>query len=381
MRQIAIVGGRVIDGTGAAPVEPAGVLIAEGRVVEVGPDVHVPEGAEVIDASGMTVMPGVIDCHQHVGFGYAAIRRLQECLRRGVTTVAAVTAGPEGARLRAAIEEGTIEGCARYHVGMVVGCSFGHLRREDANIAGVTADGPWEVRRGVRQMVQAGADFIKTAASGGFQWADEAMNFRNYTLEELSALVEEAHAWNRRVAVHAHGQPGINNAIAAGCDALHHCALLDDEGLRRLAASGLWFVPTLHITSEAVYTRPGLPAHMRPRMERANPIHREGVRRAHQMGVPIAVGTDGGPGDAMHEMMELTACGLSPMEALVAGTRNAADCLGILDQTGTLEPGKCADLLVVRGDPLSDISVLYEESNLALVLRNGLKAVPRQAEL
>lgn len=375
-RTIAVTDANIITCAGDEPIEGGVVVIEDGRFVAVGSadEVDVPAGAEVIDAAGRTVMPGLIEGHAHIGGDARSQQRLRATLQRGITTVCSVSANLNGIALREGIAEGYVRGCARLVAGCVVTPTFGHVRFRDA-------DGPWEVRKAVREMVQAGADFIKTAASGGFQWADEAMTFRNYTPEELTALVDEAHAWGRRVSVHAHAQPGINNSIAAGCDSIHHCALMDDEGLERLAESGLWFVPTLHVTSEKFYGRPGLPGHMRPRMEHAEPIHREGVRRAHELGIPIAVGTDGAAGDAMHEMMELVACGLTPMEAIVAGTRNAADCLGLLDETGTLEPGKRADLIAVRADPLADISVLYDEANLALVMRNGLKAVPRQAEL
>jgi len=380
---IAITGGKIIDGTGVDPLEVGVVLVEDECIAAVGAvgEVAVPEDVQVIDASGMTVMPGVIDCHQHVGTGYAPIKRLQESLRRGVTTLAQVTGGPEAAKLRDAIESGIVGGCARYHVGMVVSCTFGHLRRADGNVEGVLADGPWEVRRGVRQMVQAGADFIKTSASGGFQWGDEALTFRNYTLEELQALVDEAHAWHRRVMVHAHIQPGINNSIEAGCDSIHHCALIDDEGLQRLADSGLWYVPTLHITSEASYNnehwKRSMP-HMTDRMEQASPIHREGVRKAHEMGIPMAVGTDGKAGDAMHEMMEMVTCGLSPMDTIVAGTLNAARVLGIDEMTGTLHAGKKADIIVVDGDPLADISVLYDETKIVVAMRDGTREMMGQ---
>jgi imidazolonepropionase-like amidohydrolase len=370
---LAIVNARLIDGTGADPVEDATLLISEGRIEAVGPAgaVDLPENARVIDAGGMTVLPGLIDTHMHVGYGFRPVLRLQECLRRGTTTVADVTGGPSAVKLREAIVSDTVRGCARYHVGCVVGCTFGHLRREDAHIAGVEADGPWEVRRGVRAMVQAGADFIKTAASGGFQWAAEQVTHRNYTQEELDALTEEAHAWHRRVAVHAHTQPGIGMAIRAGIDMITHCSYLDEEGLRDLSASGLWFVPTLYITSERSFTRKWLPKHISERMMDAHGPHREGVARAIERGIPIAVGTDGGPGDAQFELQELVACGMTPMQAIEAGTRVAAEALGIEALTGTLEPGKAADLQIVRGDPLSEIAILEDADAIALVMREG----------
>jgi len=373
MTATAITNARLIDGTGAAPIDDATLVISEKAIEAVGPsgEVSVPHDAHVIDASGMTVLPGLIDVHMHVGTGYGPIKRLQDCLSCGTTTVADVTGGPSAVKLRDAIEADIVRGCARYHVGCVVGCTFGHLRRDDGHVAGVEADGPWEVRRGVRQMVQAGADFIKTAASGGFQWADEQVTHRNYTQEELDALAEEAHAWHRRVAVHAHTQPGIGMAIRAGIDMVTHCSYIDDEGLRELHASGLWFVPTLYITSERSFARKWLPAHISDRMRDAHGPHREGVARAIETGIPIAVGTDGSAGSAQFELQELVACGMTPMQAIEAGTRVAAEALGIEEMTGTLQPGKRADLQIVRGDPLDDIALLEDPSAIALVLRDG----------
>ncbi|MGI5819973.1 MAG: amidohydrolase family protein [Armatimonadota bacterium] len=373
MTATAITNARLIDGTAAEPLEDATLIIRDECIEAVGPsgEVAVPDDARIIDADGMTLLPGLIDAHMHVGTGYGPIRRLQDCLLRGTTTVADVTGGPSAVKLREAIEAGIVRGCARYHVGCVVGCTFGHLRRDDEHVAGVEADGPWEVRRGVRQMVEAGADFIKTAASGGFQWADESVAHRNYTQEELDALADEAHAWHRKVSVHAHTQPGIGMAIRAGIDMIHHGSYIDDEGLRDLREAGLHFVPTLYITSERSYSNEGRPPHMAERMRDAHGPHREGVARAIEMGVPIAVGTDGGPGSAQFELQELVACGMSPMQAIEAGTRVAAEALGIEGLTGTLEPGKRADLQIVRGDPLSDIALLEDADRIALVLRDG----------
>jgi imidazolonepropionase-like amidohydrolase len=369
----AIVGGRVVDGTGAQPVEPATVVVREGRIDWVGPaaEAEVPREAEAIDAAGKTVMPGLIDAHMHVGFHFHALKRLRDCLDRGTTTVAAVTGGPGAVRLREAIEGGLVDRCPRYFVGCVVGATCGHLRRTDGHVAGVTADGPWEVRKGVREMIQSGADFIKASASGGFQWESERVEWEDYTYEELAALADEAHAKDKLVSVHAHSQPGLHHAIRAGCDMIHHGALIDDEALEGIAESGLYYVPTLHITSKVSYEHPGRGPWMKQRMEHAHPIHREGARKAHQMGIKMAAGTDGGPGDVAHELMELVDCGLSPMEAIVVGTRNSAEALGILDATGTLEPGKEADLMLVDGDPLDDIAVLYERDNIVLVMRRG----------
>ena len=373
MPGITIVGGRIIDGTGEEPAPSGVVMTDDGKIAAVGEvaRLEAPAEAEVVDAAGLTVMPGLIDCHQHVGFGFAALHRLQLNLRRGTTTVAGVTSGPQGVELRTAIEEGLVDRCPRYWVGAVVGATGGHLRRTDDNEVGATADGPWEIRRAVREMSTRQVDFIKTAASGGFQWANEQVEHEDYTLEELCALAHESHARGKRVMVHAHSQPGLNHAIEAGCEMIHHGALIDDEALEGILREGLYYAPTLHITSEQVWSNESLPAHMRERMSRAHPVHREGVRKAHAMGIHLSVGTDGGPGDAAHEMMELCACGLSPLEAITCATHNSAEALGILDRTGTLKPGKDADLIIVRGDPLEDVAVLREPQNICLVMRAG----------
>lgn len=373
MPAIALVGARIIDGTGAQPLPDGALIVQDGKVAAVGEaaDVQAPAEAEVVDAAGLTVMPGLIDCHQHVGFAFAALHRLQQNLRRGTTTVAGVTSGPAGVELRTAIEKRLVDRCPRYWVGAVVGATGGHLRRTDDNEVGATADGPWEIRRAVREMSMMQVDFIKTAASGGFQWPNEQVEHEDYTVEELCALAHEARSRGKRVIVHAHSQPGLNHAIEAGCEMIHHGALIDDEALEGILREGLYYAPTLHITSEQVWSKESLPAHMRERMSRAHPVHREGVRKAHAMGIHLSVGTDGGPGDAAHEMMELCACGLSPLEAITCATHNSAEALGILDRTGTLEAGKDADLILVEGDPLDDIAVLYRPDSIRLVMRAG----------
>ncbi len=373
----AVVGATIIDGTGTEPIRDGVVVVADKRIEQVGSasEVAIDAGAEVIDATGKTVIPGIIDAHMHVGFGWAALARLRACLERGTTTVAGVTSGPEGVPLRDAIAAGDVGPAARYFVGAVVGATGGHLHREDGNVAGIDADGPWEIRKAVRALAMKGVDFIKTAASGGFQWANEGVETEDYTIDELRALVEESHARHKRVVVHAHSQPGLNHAIEVGCDQIHHGALIDQEALDGIRERGLYYLPTLHITSEWAYTRAAFAEHTRERMKAAHPIHRAGVRRAHEMGIEMGVGTDGGPGDAMHELMELVACGLSPMEAIVAGTRNTARAMGVLEEYGTLEPGKLADLLIVGRDPLDDISVLHDVTSIQLVMKEGLVAV------
>jgi len=375
-----IVNARVVDGTGHPPVSNRSIVIQDGRLSGIGltSDVNIPGGADVIDAAGNTVMPGIIDCHMHLTpiidpptdprihlrLGYAAISMLRECLAWGTTTVVSITGGPPAVELRAAIEKGLVDRCSRQLVAGVVNATAGHVR-------GVAADGPWAVRRAVRELVAEGVDLFKTAASGGFQWEHERVEWPDYTEEELAALVDEAHGKDKPIAVHAHSQPGLSYAIQAGCDMIHHGALIDQKALEGIANRGLFYVPTLFITSRERVDREKQPW-TKERMEHAHPIHRQGVRKAHEMGVKIAVGTDGKAGDANIELAELVDCGLSPMEAIVAGTQGSADALGILDRTGTLEPGKIADLLIVNGEPDRDIRVLLDRHRIRLVMRDGI---------
>jgi imidazolonepropionase-like amidohydrolase len=375
----AFVNGLVIDGSGSPPIQSGVVIVEDDRIKAVGPvdQVTIPDKAEKIEAAGKTVMPGLIDAHMHVTTmpqflnsnghieqSFVGLSKLRACLAFGTTTVANMGGCEENVILRNAIEQGQVGPCARMLVGAMINSTGGHVR-------GRTADGPWEIRKAVREMVMHNVDFIKTAASGGFMWEHEKIWWEDYTVEELKALVSEAHSKGKRVAVHAHSQPGLNSAIEAGCDSIQHGALIDDEALQGILDRKLYYIPTLYITSSWVLERPNLPAHMKERMTEAHPIHREGVRKAHQMGITIGTGTDGNPGDVMKELAELVQCGLSPLEAITAGTRNAADALAILDRVGTLESGKKADVIMIDGDPLKDISILMEKNNIVLVMKDG----------
>ncbi|MBT7165746.1 MAG: amidohydrolase family protein, partial [Victivallales bacterium] len=155
------------------------------------------------------------------------------------------------------------------------------------------------------------------------------------------------------------------------CDVILHGALIDDAALEGIAAKGLWYMPTLYITSEKAREEHNWPAYMSEAMKATHPIHCAGVAKAHRMGIKIAAGTDGGPGSIMDEMRLLVGCGLPPMDAVVTATRNTADALGILDTTGTLEVGKRANLFVVDGDPLQDITALSSQGAISLVMKDG----------
>ena len=379
MKKQAIIGSTIIDGTGSDPLRNGTILIEDGKIVEVGNADQIKLGPDVerIDATGKFTMPGIIDSHVHVTpnqdvpsdirinlrVGFNAISLLRQSLGAGVTTVVSIGGGPPSVELTNAINEGYVDRCANQITAGVVNASGGHVR-------GRHADGPWEIRKAVRELASAGCTMIKTAATAGFQWEHERVHWPDYTEEELTALVDEARMRDMPVAAHAHGHQGLKYAVNAKVHMIHHGALIDDEGLEAINRADLYFVPTLFTTSIGRVAKVEQPW-TKERMEAAYPIHREGVSKAHKMGTKIALGTDGGAGDAMIELSELVDCGLSPMDAIVAGTRNTADALSILDRVGTVENGKDADLLIIGRNPLDDINVLQNQENIELVMTHG----------
>jgi len=379
MKKQAIIGSTIINGTGSLPLRNGTILIGDGKIVEVGNPDQIKLGPDVerIDASGKFTMPGIIDSHVHVTpnqdvpndirinlrVGFNAISLLRQSLGAGVTTVVSIGGGPPSVELTNAINEGYVDRCASQITAGVVNASGGHVR-------GRHADGPWEIRKAVRELASAGCTMIKTAATAGFQWEHERVHWPDYTEEELTALVDEARMRDMPVAAHAHGHEGLKYAVNARVHMIHHGALIDDEGLEAINKADLYFVPTLFTTSIGRVAKVEQPW-TKERMEAAYPIHREGVSKAHKMGTKIALGTDGGAGDAMIELSEFVDCGLSPMDAIVAGTRNTADALSILDRVGTIESGKDADLLIIGKNPLDDINVLQNQENIELVMTHG----------
>lgn len=370
----AIVHGTLIDGNGGKPVDDSVILIKDEVIENAGKfgQVHIPKGAQIIDATGKHIIPGIIEGHAHLS-GYPAIQKLQKSLQRGITTVASVCANAKGIELRDIISECKLRGCAKLIAGCIVSPTHGHVKFR-------TADGPWEVRKAVREMAMAGADFIKTAASGGFWAQDENCSVRNYTYEELNALTDETHAWNLPVAVHVHTDPGISNCIKAQTDMIHHGAFIDEEGVNGIKQSDLYFMPTLRVTSERNLEAWPQRPWMQEEMRLANPIHREGVRLARKKGVKILVGTDF-PGSKAEwevgeatfwEMMEMQKCGYTPMELITAATKSNATAYRKDMTIGTIEKNKYADVVILNKTPLEDISVLHNKETVALVLRDGI---------
>jgi imidazolonepropionase-like amidohydrolase len=406
-----LTGATLIDGTGAPPVPDAAVVIDGDRITAAGPRAAVTwtPDAEVIDARGRTVIPGLIDAHDHLasrGYGLATrfgldepastahlrtARVLAETLAMGYTTVR--DAGGLDAGFKLAVEQGLIPGPRLVLALQIISPTGGIGDRVspsghdccgayDPLLPPCVANGSDAVRDVVRTMVRAGADVIKTATTGGASSRpghgplDAA-----FSLPEMGALVTESHALGRRVMCHALGGPGLRTALAAGVDSIEHGCYLDEDAtlLGQMAVQGTFFVPTLTVY---VYHRESAAPHVRERAVALHAHHVASVRRALELGVPIAAGTDAGghghPTNAL-ELKHLVEAGLSPMQALRAATQWAAACLGLERDVGTIETGRLADLVLVGGNPLDDVTMLLDPARIELVLKGGAICADRRS--
>lgn len=406
-------GGILIDGTGRGPLEDSVVIIRGSKISATGKSgrVGVPKQAKVIDVSGMTVMPGLFDLHVHLGseslgrkidfrlwsletspylVAYHAVRNAQACLEAGFTTIRSMGGGREAwdPALRDAFEQGIFPGPRIFASALLIGMTAGHgdlfipttIQERPPRIA----DGPVECRKAVREQVRAGADFIKICTTGGVMSKEDKPTWRNYTVEEIRAITDEAHALERTVAAHAEGLVGIKNAIVGGVDTLEHGCYLDDEACEMTVERGIVYVPTLSIVHQiGVKGRElGLPEFGLRKAREVEKDHIESFRRAYRAGVKIALGTDGGYniaqcGENALELELMVENGMSPMEAIVAGTKTSAEAIGGAEGLGTIEEGKVADVIVVDGDPLRDITVLQNKEKIRAVIKEGILMVNR----
>ncbi len=398
----ALVGGTMIDGRGGDPISDSTVLIGDdGRVVAAGPRaaVELPDGVQQLDITGHTVMPGLIDCHDHLAsFTYDLMSRwgmteprstrtlriarvIEDTLQSGYTTIR--DCGWLEAGFRVAVDEGLITGPRLLVAAGPLGPTHsvqdrptfsGHRRYEmpDPSIPYGVADGEAEIRAAVRENALVGADLIKVFQTG-FGRATHLGTDACYELEELKTLVAESHAQGRQVACHAVGGQGLRTAVEARVDSIEHgCYLdLDHDLLRMMADNNISLVPTL--TVFAHHSAEGNPvAQVEAREFREH--HIETVQQAMRYGVRVVAGTDAGGwfhGNNAVELDMLVDAGMSPMQAIVAGTSEAATCCGLRPNLGTLEAGKLADLIVVDGDPLGDITVLQERERVKVVMKEG----------
>jgi len=398
--------GNLIDGNGAEPQQNVVILIEGERITEIGKaeELSIPPTAEVVDASEATVIPGMIDCHAHVqseggpsahyaadklshSRAYLTLRSFangKRDLAAGFTAIRNVhSPGYQDVALRDAIRDGLVEGPRVMAAGQGLTVTGGHMDKgtwaQEVTQWGRTqvCDGPWECRKAAREQFKRGADLIKINAAGGSMDLSEPWH-QEMTYEEMAAICEEAHWAGKRVAAHAHGGPGITDAVRAGLDSVEHGVWISEEQAEMMAENGVFYVPTL-----CTHTR-GLELGQEATgssdagwawLEKVCDDRWESLERAKRAGVKIAVGTDAGfwmrHGENAMELEELVNGGFSPIEAIVAATRTGAECLGMEEDIGTLEPGKYADLVIVDGDPLMDVGILQDPDRIIRVIKGG----------
>jgi len=396
---------RVIDGTGAAPIQNGVVVVTDDKIVAVGQQgsVTIPAGARTIDLGNATLLPGFIDAHTHIigrTLGdpagddaavrdYAAmgaiigVTNADRTLMAGFTTIRNVGAGNfDDMALRKAVTDGFVKGPRMQNAGHSIGITGGHCDEngfapglKDGDYKTGIADGPDQVRAAVRYQAKYGADVIKTCATGGVLSEGDAVGVPQYTYEELKAMVDEATKLERKVAAHAHGTEGIKIAVRAGVASIEHGSFLDEEGARMMKEKGTYLVPTLS-AGEAVEKAAKAGVLKGLRAEKglaAAAAMRNGVKIAVRTGVPIALGTDAGVGQHGANGHEFSLMvdwgGMTPMQSIVAGTLNGAKLLGWEKRIGSLTGGKLADIVAVPGDPTQDIHVMERP---VFVMKNGV---------
>jgi imidazolonepropionase-like amidohydrolase len=363
----------------------------------------VPAGAKVTDLGDATLLPGFIDMHVHLtgrqleepgadeqgtkdypGMGaILGAAHARATLMGGFTSVRDV-GGYDfyPMSLRKAIDEGFVPGPRMQVAGYSIGITGGHCDENgykpglfDGSPKTGIADGPEQVRQAVRYQAKYGADVIKTCATGGVLSAGDAVGVPQYTYEELKAMVDEATKLERHVAAHAHGAEGIKIAVRAGVTSIEHGSFLDEEGAKLMAEHGTWLVPTMMAgeTTERAAKSGLLKGLMAQKALDAAAAMRTATPRARKAGVKIALGTDAGVGphgkNAHEFVLMVNWGGLTPEEALTAGTRNAAELLGWSKKVGTIEAGKWADIVAVPGDPLKDITAT---ERVSFVMKGGV---------
>lgn len=390
---------QLIDARGGRAIPNAVVLVEGGRIVKAGPSsqVTVPAGAPVVDLSGGTCLPGLIDVHDHLtsdptrSSGYKSLgvsvpraaltgaHNARLTLEAGFTSVRNVgAAGYADVALRDAINEGDVPGPRMIVSGPSLGITGGHcdndlLAPEYHYTAAGVADGPWAARAKVREVVKYGADLIKICASGGVLSKGDQPGTPQYTLEEMKAIVDEAHKLGRKVAAHAHGTESIKDAIRAGVDSIEHSSLIDEEGIRLAKQHGTFLVFDIYNDTYILDQGPkvGMLPEAIEKEKAIGKLQRENFKLAWLGGARMAFGSDGGVyphGDNGRQFAYMIEYGMKPMEAIRAATVEAAELLGWSGKAGVVEVGAWADIIAVQGDVLQDVSLL---ERVSFVMKDG----------
>src|SRR5919197_1246373 len=396
MSRTVFTGARIFDGSGSDPA-PGDLAVEDGRIVDVGGGL---DGDESVDLSGLTILPGLFDCHVHVVLTnvdhwrvlnlpfsyrfYEAAANLRATLAGGITTVR--DAGGADLGIKRALGDGLIAG-PRLQISLaMLSQTGGHgddwmpyggevpLLPSHPGVPPVIVDGTDEMRRKVRELIRMGADVIKVGTSGGVLSPRDDPRHAHFRPAELDVLVEEATAAGIWVMAHAQGTDGIKNAVRAGIRSIEHGVYLDDEAISLMLEHGTWLVATLVAPQgvlDAAAAGASLPATVLRKARDTVEAHRESFRRAVAAGVRIAMGTDSAVtphGENLRELELMAEAGMAPEDVLAATTSVAAQLMGVEEELGTIEPGKRADLVIVDGDPF-DFAKLHDR--IGAVYKDG----------
>jgi imidazolonepropionase-like amidohydrolase len=390
--------GRIIDGWGET-IENGWLLIVENKIIAVGAAENIPVDIsrqlipeEIFDLTGKTILPGLIDCHVHLAFNGSAdpiagvtqmadatialhmSENAKRTLQAGVTTVRDM--GSKNfidLRVRDAIDTGLIAGPRMLCAGQMICITGGHGWQ-----VGCTADGPIEVRKAVRKQIQAGVDQVKFMATGGVLTRGGRPGVPQFDPEELKAGVDEANKIPLKTCAHSQSLEGTRNSVAAGINSIEHSVSLDDAVIEEMLKKDVFLVPTLSAPFNIIRRgiQAGIPAEFVEKTRRVTDAHVEGLVRAREAGVKVVAGTDAGTpfnlhGENAYELVLLVENGYSAPEAISCATARAAELLNLEDTVGSISPGKQADLLIVDGNPLTDIRILTDPEGIWAVIKNG----------
>jgi imidazolonepropionase-like amidohydrolase len=363
--------GTLIDATGAQPMPNKTLVVEQDRITAIvdSADPIPDEDVEIIDLGRYTVMPGMIDCHEHLSLDVGdeaaqcsqplpyltmvAVANARKILQAGITTMRDV--GEKGfidVEIKRGIEAGLIQGPRLLTSGHPIIRTGGH-----AHFIGRETDGVGDMRKAVREQLKQGVDLIKIMVSGGMSTKGSLPDSQEFSDEEIQACIEEARRNGRKVAAHLHGGPGLKVAVAAGVHTVEHGKLFTEEDVKTVANSDTWLITTVGV-GEVAANDPSAPAFYREKAARASANGLKVRKWAKEYGAKVAVGNDTNHCCMDTEARALIEAGWSPMEALQALTIRGAEVCGLEDKVGTLEVGKLADIIAVDGDPLADIAAL-----------------------
>ena len=394
--------GVLIDGKSDNTSKVMSVLIDKGTIIDVLEGYMDPgTGDTAIDLNSYTVLPGLMDMHTHLSgesnpkkymerftldlddYAYQSIRFAERTLMAGFTTVRDL-GGPVNTSLRDAIKKGYLVGPRIFSAGKSLATTGGHadptngmkfkLMGDPGPAEGVVNGIP-DARKAVRQRYKNGADLIKITATGGVLSVAKSGENPQFKEDEIRAIVETAADYDMHVAAHAHGAEGMKRAVRAGVRSIEHGTLMDDETMELMKERGTYYVPTIsagEFVAEKAMVDGYYPEIIRPKAAKIGPQIKNTFKKAHQAGVKIAFGTDSGVsyhGDNAKEFLYMVEGGMAPMAAIQSATRVAAELLGVEDALGTIEVGKTADIIAVKGDPIKDISALQD---VVFVMKDGV---------